>query len=231
MRTFLVATLAVAASAIKVNESSQPEALVLAETEASVMDTSTVYFDGQSTAEVARTLLGDFSMLKDASAIESFIREATGEEGYGFLSEDQSRLESMRAELDQIAKEYEQTSRRLIHMYAKIAGQEYRVSESTLAEIMMAAGVSNLSDAAVKEFGSHDDDGIESFTTSEFMTFLEAVDADPEEEHPDFAIVRDIAAEAESILGLTTEILGTTATIDESGPSDTDMTDDAAMMG
>ena len=81
------------------------------------MESVATYFDGQSTAEVAMTLLKGHDMLKDIRSRESFMQSAAGE-GWTFLATDLRRYDSIDTELDQIAKEFEQTSRRLVAMYA-----------------------------------------------------------------------------------------------------------------
>ena len=165
------------------------------------------------------------------------MKSAVGE-GWTYLENDLLRYDSIDTELDQIAKEFEQTSRRLIAMYAKIRdGDTDKVLDRTLAYIMsltnLTANSSPADEAALaaSEFGHRYDSRYDAFTSSQFMTFLEAVDADPEDEHPDFSIVRDIASDAREILDLTFEILGTTATTDETGPSDAAMADDGAQKG
>ena len=214
MRAFLIATLAMAASAIKMNSETQAKQPAKEEPakEEPVQDESLVlaqqsvvtYFDGQSTAEVANSLLAGSNMLKGKSDIDNFMMVAAGEH-FGALQEDASRYDYFYAELDQLAKEYEQTSRRLILQYAKIFGWDNTmVSQWTLEGIMTNVGTDpSTAEVAKNEYASQSD----GFTISEFMDFLEHVDADPEDEHPDFELVREIVKEAEEILGLTDEIL------------------------
>ena len=79
------------------------------------------------------------------------------------------------------------------------------VSQWTLEGIMTNVGTDpSTAEVAKNEYAITHTDG---FTISEFMDFLEHVDADPEDEHPDFELVREIVKEAEEILGLTDEIL------------------------
>ena len=133
-------------------------------------------------------LLGPTAMLKDNNAINDFLIPAAGP-NLATLSKDEKAYFSAYNELEIIGKEFEQTSRRLVHLFAFLrSGGQDEITSQALGNIMRDyAGTADLSKAAASEFGTGS-----RFSYSQFMDFLEYVDADEEAEHPDFAIVEEI---------------------------------------